>query len=284
MKVFWSFLRSTEEKMLSLEHIKKFYADPGISERNMVREYLQYKILEIVFDLPAGEKLNFVGGTAIRIIHGGDRFSEDLDFDNFDLTRDEFVSMAESVGRRLEKEGFRVETNHVFHEGFRGYLKFPGLLYDYGLTGHRQEKVVIQLDTADQDYPVGVDQKIINKFGVFSQVRVNPVEVLLSQKLTAILGRKRVLGRDLYDTVYLGSLTSPNFEYLGAKMGIRRWSELVGRIKERLVGYDPDQLAQDIAPFVSNAKRLRVVRNFVYWLEEWSKKNDRGDDRKFDRV
>ena len=35
----------------------------------------------------------FYGGTALRIFHGLDRFSEDLDFNNFDLTKDMFIKL-----------------------------------------------------------------------------------------------------------------------------------------------------------------------------------------------
>jgi len=69
--------------MLDLRQIESFY--PGtlrIFGRNLLREYLQYKILEIVYDSKFGKKLAFMGGTAIHMIHFNTRFSEDLDFDN----------------------------------------------------------------------------------------------------------------------------------------------------------------------------------------------------------
>jgi predicted nucleotidyltransferase component of viral defense system len=46
-------------------------------KRNIFREYLQYKILAVIFTSNYGSKLSFLGGTALRIIHNNNRFSED---------------------------------------------------------------------------------------------------------------------------------------------------------------------------------------------------------------
>jgi predicted nucleotidyltransferase component of viral defense system len=258
--------------MLSLDQIRRFYSGANISERNTVREYLQYKMLELIFDSPMAAKLNFIGGTAIRIIYGSDRFSEDLDFDNFGLAREEFVGLTDLLRRELIREGFKVEVRRVFQESFRCYFKFVELLYDFGISGHRQERLVIQLDTTGQDFPVEVKHRIVNKFGVFSEVRVNPADILLAQKFTAILGRKRMVGRDLYDVVYLSSLSGVNMAYLRQKAGIDGMEELVAEVGQRVAGCDLDSLVQDVTPFVSDERRLKVVRNFPRWLEEWGKK------------
>jgi predicted nucleotidyltransferase component of viral defense system len=73
--------------MLSLDQIKEYYPEnlKGF-ERFMLREYLQYKILEVLFDSKYANKFVFIGGTALRIVHNNERFSEDLDFDNFDVS------------------------------------------------------------------------------------------------------------------------------------------------------------------------------------------------------
>jgi len=47
---------------------------------HLTREQLQIFILKILFDIGGFKNLAFVGGTALRIIFGLRRFSEDLDF------------------------------------------------------------------------------------------------------------------------------------------------------------------------------------------------------------
>ena len=62
--------------MLSLKEIKTFYPESlRPFERFILREYLQYKILEIIFESPFANKLAFLGGTCLRIIYDNSRFS-----------------------------------------------------------------------------------------------------------------------------------------------------------------------------------------------------------------
>jgi len=64
--------------MLGIDEIQKFFPESlHTFKRFMLREYLQYKILQIVFEGSFGNKLIFLGGTCLRIVHGNLRFSED---------------------------------------------------------------------------------------------------------------------------------------------------------------------------------------------------------------
>ena len=69
--------------MLSLSEIQTYYP-AHLQHRGefLLREYLQYKILELLFESNYALKFSFLGGTCLRIIHNNNRFSEDLDFDN----------------------------------------------------------------------------------------------------------------------------------------------------------------------------------------------------------
>ena len=46
----------------------------------LVREYLQARILQLLQDHGAFQRWAFLGGTALRLLYGLPRFSEDLDF------------------------------------------------------------------------------------------------------------------------------------------------------------------------------------------------------------
>lgn len=75
--------------MMPLTEIRKSYPE-GLHGRGefLLREYLQYKILELLFTSPFAEKFAFLGGTCLRIVHDNQRFSEDLDFDSFNLSQE----------------------------------------------------------------------------------------------------------------------------------------------------------------------------------------------------
>ena len=101
--------------MLSLQSIEQYYPDNQKPfKRNILREYLQYKILEIIFNSKYAEELTFLGGTALRIVYNNSRFSEDLDFDNFTLTEEQFADLAQEVKKGLELQGYEVEIKNVF--------------------------------------------------------------------------------------------------------------------------------------------------------------------------
>jgi len=69
--------------MITLAEIKKFYpSDLHKFDRSILREYLQYLILSIIFSHKIGEKLSFLGGTRLRVVNHSQRFSEDIDFDS----------------------------------------------------------------------------------------------------------------------------------------------------------------------------------------------------------
>ena len=88
--------------MLELSQIKKFYPETlqGF-ERLIIREYLQYQILQLIYNGPHSEKLTFLGGTCLRIVHGNQRFSEDLDFDNRNLSEAEFGEVSANLQKEL---------------------------------------------------------------------------------------------------------------------------------------------------------------------------------------
>jgi predicted nucleotidyltransferase component of viral defense system len=192
--------------MIDLNEIKKFYANElWTFNRFLVKEYLQHKILEIVFSSEYATKLVFIGGTCLRIVHQNRRFSEDLDFDNFGLTADEFSDLALLIKAQLELQGYEVEIKNVLKGAFHCNIRFPKLLMQTGLSGYAEEKILIQLDTEAQGYNFQPESYFLNKFDVFSTINIAPLSLLLAQKFYAVLNRKRNKGRDFYDIVCLHS-------------------------------------------------------------------------------
>ena len=159
--------------MLDIEQIESFYPEHlRLFRKNLLREYLQYKILEAIFESPLADRLTFMGGTCIHMVHGSPRFSEDLDFDNSGINRNEFETLSQRVKKALELQGYTVELKNTFQDAFRASLRFPGLLRDSGISGHRDEKLLIQIDTEPQGVRYGPDRFILNKFDVFSPIRI----------------------------------------------------------------------------------------------------------------
>ncbi|WP_373493768.1 nucleotidyl transferase AbiEii/AbiGii toxin family protein [Aquiflexum sp.] len=256
--------------MLSLEEIRKFYPKEleGF-ERFMLREYLQYKLLEIIFESAYAEKLCFLGGTCLRIVHGNLRFSEDLDFDNFNLSSDDFDALSIDIKTKLQYLGYEVEIKNVKRGAYHCYIRIPELLYKEGLSQFKEEKILIQLDTEPQNFNYEIDQPIINKFDVFTQINSCPLDLLLAQKFFAVLNRKRNKGRDFFDIVYLlGKGIKPNYAYLTQKIGIQSPEELKQSILEKCNKLNMKEMAVDVHPFLFNTNDDKKIKLFPKYLEQ----------------
>lgn len=137
--------------MLRLSEIQSFFPQALHQyPQFMLREYLQYKILEIVYASEYATSLCFLGGTCLRIVHGNRRFSEDIDFDNFGLKKEQFAGVAGVIKKQLQREGYEIELKMVMRGAWHCHIKFPGMLFEEGLSGHREEKILIQLDAESQ--------------------------------------------------------------------------------------------------------------------------------------
>lgn len=254
--------------MLTLETISAAYP-PHLRpfRRHMLREYLQYKILQAIFNSPLASKLSFIGGTALRIVHGNTRFSEDLDFDNFDLTPAEFDHLSQLVKKALEREGYEIETRNVYKKAFRCYIRFPKLLFAAGLTPIEAEKILIQIDTLGHGFQYRPERVILNQFDVFTEIFVTPADILLSQKIHAAMTRKRPKGRDFFDITFLLGKTRPNYPYLKLKLNISGSQSL----KRRLVAFcrqlDFKALSTEVQPFLFTPGDSRRVTAFFQFIQ-----------------
>jgi len=253
--------------MLDIQTIKNQYTqNVQRFDRGLMREYLQYQILAIIFEHPLSRKLSFLGGTCLRIVHQLPRFSEDIDFDNKDLSEIEFGELSFHLEKELEKRGYIVEIKAFKKGAFHCYIKFSKLLYQQGITPQKFEKILIQVDTFDQGVEYAPELFILDKFEFFRQVRVTPKSVILSQKLWTITQRPSLKGRDFFDIMFLLQSTQPDVAFLQAKFGPKSTPVIVEEILDDLSNVEWDEVSGDVRPFLFNpadADRLRLFSDFL---------------------
>jgi predicted nucleotidyltransferase component of viral defense system len=255
--------------MLDFQYIKNQYpSNLQKFERSILREYLQAKILQVIFESNFAYKLSFLGGTALRMIYQNNRFSEDIDLDNFDLTWEEFELLIQLIEQAMKLEGFEIESKSVAKDAYRCYLRFPTLLYEQGISPLSSEKILIQIDTTAQGYPYEPEILLLNKFDVFTQIRVTPLNILLSQKIFTSVNRKRPKGRDFYDITFLTSLTKPDMGFLYQKMEIDSIEHLRDEISKRIADIDFKILTDDVAPFLINQSDIKRIENFKQFWQQ----------------
>ena len=126
--------------------------------------------------------------------------------------------------------------------------------------------MLIQIDVEPQGINYTPDKMIINKFDVFLQINVVPLDILLAQKLYAIFRRKRAMGRDFYDAVFLFGMTKPNLEYLRLKLNIKDMADLKRKLLLKCKSLDFKQLAKDVEPFLftpSESKKVLLFHDYI---------------------
>ena len=88
------------------------YEKTKISEQTKIREILQQTALLGLERCGFFEKAAFYGGTALRILYGLDRFSEDLDFTLLKPDRNfDFTPFLENMKKELYSFGFNMEVS-----------------------------------------------------------------------------------------------------------------------------------------------------------------------------
>lgn len=258
--------------MLNLKQIKDTYPkELQKFEKHILREYVQFKILEIIYSSKFGNSLAFMGGTALRIVYGNQRFSEDLDFDNLGLSWKNFKELSSLVQKGLEKQGLNVEIKNVSKAAFRCYVKISNLLYEENISPLENEKLTIQIDTFPQEYDFSPQIFTLDKFDVYTKIKVVPEETILAQKIFAAFDRKRKKGRDFFDISFLinNKKIKPDFNYLKEKIDIENQKELKKKLGEELKDVNFEKLAEKASVFLMNKKHKERVEHFYEDIDNW---------------
>lgn len=259
--------------MINIEYIRSFFP-PSIAresrfDRYMLKEYLQLLILDHLANTPYISKVSFIGGTNLRLIQGIDRFSEDLDFDCKDLDEQAFMAMTDSIVQFLRQNNLEVETRDTPNPkltAFRRNLYFPQMLFNLGLTGHREERLLLKIEAQDQGVQYQPVVTNVNKMGFFFGIQVPPLDVLCAMKFAAILTRQK--GRDYYDAIFLLSKTKPNIDFLQTRTGISSMEELKSTVCERLKEVDLHQKKRDFMHLLFNESHADRVLRFAEVMAE----------------
>ncbi|MCK9411074.1 MAG: nucleotidyl transferase AbiEii/AbiGii toxin family protein [Prolixibacteraceae bacterium] len=250
--------------MILLEPIKRYYP-PQLSEnasfqKYILKEYLQLLILDYLSATPFVEKIVFIGGTNLRLVKGIDRFSEDLDFDCKGFSKVEFTEMTDNILIFLRRSGIRVEAHDQEKErlkAFRRNIHFPELLFDLGLTGHREERFLIKVESQDQQITYDRTTVNIKGCGFYFPFPVPTDGVMCAMKLSAMLSRQK--GRDFYDAMFLLAQSDPDYSFLAAKLGIHNLEELKAATEEMLTTVDLNIKKRDFEHLLFNKKKSESI-------------------------
>lgn len=248
------------------------------ARRNAIYEVSQQIVLAGLADAGFFDKAAFYGGTCLRIFHGLNRFSEDMDFTllkadetfSFEQFFPSIINQFALVGRSVEitkkdKKNFgRVES---------AFLKDNTDVYNVAFQTEKSIKVKIEVDTVP---PVGFSTELKKLTHPKSfMTRCVTLPDLFAGKMHALAYRawkSRVKGRDWYDFEWYVLNDIPlNWSHLQER--IREFSgqtitqeQFNAVLRERLATTDMNKVLEDVRPFLNDERELDIWSN-DYFLQ-----------------
>ncbi len=264
--------------------LAKYECDRVEDYAQALREILQDIALLGLWRAKFFDKAAFYGGTALRILYGLDRFSEDLDFSLLEPMADFSL---ERYSAALEKEvsafGFTVKVD-LRNKAVTSAVQSAFLKADTAnelLVIQPGEDIVRQIPAGKQiRIKIEVDTKPPPGFATENKYQLLPVPFsvrsyilpdLFAGKMHAVLCRKwknRVKGRDWYDLVwYCAHHPAMNLAHLEQRMRQSGdWSneEALDRnefkkiLAARISDLNVKQARDEVAPFVKDPRALEI--------------------------
>lgn len=242
-------------------------------KRNAIYEVNQQVILAGLYAGGFFENAAFYGGTCLRIFHGLQRFSEDMDFsllakdDKFDFTKyfPAIVDIFAMVGRKVE---IKKKDKRAFGNVDSAFLKDNTDVYDITFQTEKSIKIKIEVDTCPP-LDFRTEQKLLLMPHSF-MTRCFTLSDLFAGKMHALVFRgwkNRVKGRDWYDFEWYVRNNIPlDFHHLAERCRQFNNEEItIESFKEKLLyrlsTADIRQVKADVLPFIHNPRDMEIWSN-----------------------
>lgn len=180
--------------MITQRLLKDLAGRNQTTELNVKREYFQHIFLSYFYKQAEAKNIFFKGGTALRLIYGSPRFSEDLDFSSANTTFKEIEFAIEKTLSEISKEGINCEIieSKKTTGGHIAIIKFVSLEKEVRLKieiSLRNEGASSEIKTITSDY-----------IPPYLVIALSP-KILLAQKIQALMTRGKP--RDFYDLYFM---------------------------------------------------------------------------------
>ena len=259
-----------------LDDLSAYKGIDAETRRNAIKEELQFYVLSFIYHHPEYSKWIMYGGSALRIIHGLDRMSVDLDFEIFYPVTDKFL------------EKFKKEIEDHFASVYGAGPDFltikitagRGLILKFHIgkelsLGHPSNQVHVKIDFNHFIAPkIVIERRPINRNQLSFVILTYNMGALMASKLVAIFlrGTRGVgdavyeeKGRDIYDLLwYMGKKAIPDFDYLAAKgIDAKNLRVLFDKLTLQMNKASDKNLKNDLLPLFTDQTFI------TNWLANW---------------
>lgn len=252
---------------------------------NLIREYLQIRILKTTYESKYGPMLSFHGGTCLRICNDLKRYSEDLDF-TLDRNKKSFVfsDLNLIIEKSLASSGFNVQLDLKKDVPVNNaHIRFQNILNKFGIDHNQAAKLMVKLEVDTNPVRIlndEVESYFVTKFDEIFPIIKHKSETLFAGKVCAILTRTYLKGRDYYDLIwYLNKKTEFNFDYFNrlmkqANLQIKctKRIDIIALLKEKFNIIDTKAIVRDLERFLEDRSEVKWFGDFLKLFEQISKK------------
>ena len=240
---------------------------------NATQEVMQQITLAGLYRGGFFDQAAFYGGTCLRIFHGLQRFSEDMDFsllqagEKFALENyfEQIITEFKAVGKEIEISK-KIKTTQTNIES--AFLKENTEIYDLQFTTEKRIKIKIEVDT-QPPLDFATEYKLLLLPFSF-MARCYSLPNLYAGKMHAFLFRNwktRVKGRDWYDfEFYVRNNMALNFNHLQKR--VEQINNLTAKdftpevfqqmLKERIEKTNIEAVKNDVRPFLKNPQEMEI--------------------------
>lgn len=228
------------------------------------------------------KKAAFYGGTALRIFHGLNRYSEDMDFSllsekkdfslepYFNSIQEEFQSLGMSVSLRKKTkihttpiESALLKSDTLWQE-----LVLEDMVKQIGIRSNKNIKIKIEVDRNPPLNFQTEERLLLRPFSFY--VKCFDLPSLFAGKMHALLFRKwknRVKGRDWYDMEwYIRKGVAMNLNhFLQRAQDSGDWQkptiskvEIMGLLRNKIQTTSIEKVKADVRPFVRDVRQTDI--------------------------
>jgi len=234
--------------------------------RNLLKESLQFYILNFVYSSPAWKNLIFTGGTCLRRCYGSPRLSEDIDL-NIEEKKFDFDAFINDINAYFSKKLQFRELNINFRPKNQIlFLKFP-VLSQLGFAAPSESNVLfVRVDfSLNLSKIFKTETNLISGPDFSFLVRNYDLPTLFANKIVAFLEREfkkgklqkePFKGRDVFDLAWFiqksregGGKLRPNFARIKDLTKIKTAKELREIVIAKIKKIEKDALIEDLRPF-----------------------------------
>lgn len=264
------------------QKLKSYDPSSSREEENALKEISQEVILYALKQSGFFEHAVFLGGTCLRIVHGLDRFSEDLDFSlkkadpafEFSFYIEKIAEVMELYGYEIKVSGkdktdSNIKSRFLKDESIKKILSFKHIQ-----DSRRKIQIKVEIDVNPPSYS-GIESNYLD-FPTEFMIITHDLPSLMAGKCHALLCREYTKGRDWYDFLwYIRNNIKLNRAMLADALNqegpwkglsenvLNNW--ILEKLELRIKNLNWEEARRDVEIFLSNEKK----ETLKLWSEDF---------------